>query len=486
MDSIIGRTILGYTVKEKIGTGAFGKVYRVQRSNIVGNVTRALKVITLPKENQYIDILNSMGGDIKKAEEYFKNELNRVLDEIRVFSMISEKDNHNIVSYYENEVEKDGECKYNIYILMEELMPLDKWLHQNNLTVEQGIDIGLGIAKALKICHENNIIHRDIKVNNVFVTKDGKFKLGDFGVSKRLDTMTHEWTIKGTPHYIAPDIYIGNNKYNNSVDIYSLGILMYYLFNKQRFPFYPDFPNKYSKEDEDKAFYKRMQYDELKAPVCASDELANIIKKAVASPSERYTNADDLIADLEKVKNSLSLEELNTPIGFEPVKKNELTVGESKVVEKLQSERSGSISFEEHSIETISKKRAASWKKIVIAAVLLLLLTTFLAAGYFVKNPDTKKKLIVESQTEEVNTTKELEKTTKEETATKETTKAETTRKPEKTTEKPTEVVTTKVEAEVTTKSIAVTQQKGLGTSKSEDSKNNDSNDEFKFDNIFE
>ena len=96
MDSILGRTILGYRVVEKIGSGGFGNVYRVERNNIVGNTTRALKVITLPGKNEYIEILNSMGGDREKADTYFHKELDRVVNEIRVFSMISEKDNHHI------------------------------------------------------------------------------------------------------------------------------------------------------------------------------------------------------------------------------------------------------------------------------------------------------------------------------------------------------------------------------------------------------
>lgn len=190
MDSILGRTILGYRVVEKIGSGGFGNVYRVERNNIVGNTTRALKVITLPGENEYIEILNSMGGDREKTNSYFKKELDRVLNEIRVFSLISEKDNHNIVSYYESDVEQTGEFRYNIYILMEMLTPLTKWLQENNLTVGEGLKIGIDIASGLSICHENNIIHRDIKLSNIFVSKDGAFKLVDFGVSKRMNDTT--------------------------------------------------------------------------------------------------------------------------------------------------------------------------------------------------------------------------------------------------------------------------------------------------------
>ena len=352
MDSILGRTILGYRVVEKIGSGGFGNVYRVERNNIVGNTTRALKVITLPGENEYIEILNSMGGDREKTNSYFKKELDRVLNEIRVFSLISEKDNHNIVSYYESDVEQTGEFRYNIYILMEMLTPLTKWLQENNLTVGEGLKIGIDIASGLSICHENNIIHRDIKLSNIFVSKDGTFKLGDFGVSKRMNDTTMAGTLKGTPNYIAPEIYIGQEKYNSSVDNYSLGILLYYLFNKKRFPYYPDFPYEYSTEDEDRAFYKRMKYEELSNPVCAPKTVARIIKKAISKPDERYRKTEQLLEDLMETKNNLTEDELNTPIGFEPVTKESPIVNEkeAKLVENLYGQTDESISFEQYGI----------------------------------------------------------------------------------------------------------------------------------------
>lgn len=386
MDSILGRTILGYKVKEKIGTGGFGDVYRVERSNIVGNVTRALKVITLPKENQYVEILNSMGGDSQKADKYFKQELDRVLNEIRVFSLISEKDNHNIVSYYENDVEKSGKYTYKIYILMEMLTPLDQWLAMNNLTAEQGIDIGLGVAKALKICHENSIMHRDIKINNIFVSKDGKFKLGDFGVSKRLDNLTRANTIKGTPHYIAPEVYIGNERYNNSVDIYSLGILLYYLFNKSRFPFYPNYPAEYTKGDEDKAFYRRMNYEIPQNPVNAPESIAAIILKAISGPENRYTRAQDFIDDLQAAKAGLSEEQLKEKIGFPPLKiaqDNRVNLKERQLISNLYGSNSKSISFGQYSMDITAKETIShnKNKKKQICAVLVLTVILILCAG---------------------------------------------------------------------------------------------------------
>lgn len=352
MESILGRTILGYRVVEKIGSGGFGDVYRVERSNIVGNTTRALKVITIPSKNEYIEVLNSMGGDREKTNSYFRKELNRVINEIRVFSLISEKDNHNIVSYYESDVEQVGEFRYNIYILMEMLMPLSKWVQNTNITVEDVLKIGIDISSGLSVCYKNYIIHRDIKLSNIFVTKDGVFKLGDFGVSKNINDTTGAKTIKGTPNYIAPEVYIGQGQYNSSVDNYSLGILLYYLFNKKRFPYYPDFPSEYTTEDEDKAFYKRMKYEKLSNPVCAPKEIAAIIRKAISSPEERYKRADDFLNDLLEAKNKLSKEELSRKIGFDSInfKDEVISEKEAELVENLYGRNDDSISFQQYGI----------------------------------------------------------------------------------------------------------------------------------------
>ena len=69
--NLIGKNILGYTVSEKLGSGAFGTVYKVIKTNAAGQYVRALKHITIPTEKQYNSVLNSMGGDVSKADSYF-------------------------------------------------------------------------------------------------------------------------------------------------------------------------------------------------------------------------------------------------------------------------------------------------------------------------------------------------------------------------------------------------------------------------------
>lgn len=81
--NLMGKVILGYTVTEKLGSGAFGTVYKVQKENPSGLYVRALKHITIPTEKQYNSVLNSMGGDVSKADNYFSEMLKSIVSEIK-------------------------------------------------------------------------------------------------------------------------------------------------------------------------------------------------------------------------------------------------------------------------------------------------------------------------------------------------------------------------------------------------------------------
>lgn len=312
---MIGEKILGYTVDEKIGSGGFGTVYKVSKTNASGTYVRALKHITIPSQKQYADVLNSMGGDYSKADDYFAGVLKEIINEIQIISALSEAGTQNIVRYYENDIiESDSPKRYDIYILMEYLTPFTDYLYQNVLKVKDVIKLGKDILTALVSCHSQNVIHRDIKDDNIFVSPDGTYKLGDFGVSKVLKDRSRAESMKGTPNFIAPEVYLGKEQYDDTVDVYSLGIVLYKLLNKSRNPFLPEFPQAYNSNDEDAAFEKRMKGEVPSLPYDAQNALGEAIIKAINKRNDRYNSAKEFFDAISQAEKQLSEDELNKPV----------------------------------------------------------------------------------------------------------------------------------------------------------------------------
>lgn len=85
------------------------------------------------------------------------------------------------------------------------------------------------ICLAMKHVHDRKILHRDIKGQNIFITKNNTLKLGDFGIARVLNkTMDKARTVVGTPYYLSPEI-IENKPYSFKSDIWSMGVLLYEL-----------------------------------------------------------------------------------------------------------------------------------------------------------------------------------------------------------------------------------------------------------------
>lgn len=98
---------------------------------------------------------------------------------------------------------------------------------KNRLDEDEILSIFTQICLALKHIHDRKILHRDLKSQNIFLTKCGIVKLGDFGIAKVLsNTKENVQTIVGTPYYLSPEI-VENKPYNNKSDIWSLGVLLY-------------------------------------------------------------------------------------------------------------------------------------------------------------------------------------------------------------------------------------------------------------------
>ena len=289
----------GWEVVRVIGNGSFGSVYEIQR-NTFGNIeSAALKVISIPQSRSDIEELYNDGYDDASITARFNSYLEDIVKE---YSLMVDMKGHTNVVYCDDfrYVQHDDGIGWDIYIKMELLTPLTKVLGKE-ITEEQTVQLGIDMCNALVLCKSRNIVHRDIKPQNIFVSKDGNFKLGDFGIAKTAERTT-SGTKVGTYKYMAPEVY-NNQPYGAGADIYSLGLVLYWMLNERRTPFLPLPPQVPTASLEDEARRKRFSGERIPAPLHGSEELKRIVLKACAyDPKERYTAAADMLADLRALQ----------------------------------------------------------------------------------------------------------------------------------------------------------------------------------------
>ena len=199
-----------YEIKKKLGQGGYGEVYQVLNES----------------DNKYYAL----------KEFPIKGETEDNIQAIKKEAQILSKFNHrNIVKYYDS-LEKDD--KFFIFMEYCDVHNLNFFINKHkekSELIEEKIiyNIIKQICLGLKEIHSKNIIHRDLKPENIFMNKNNEIKIGDFGISKELNSykaITKTNNNLGTLYYIAPEI-LKNGKYNNKADIWSLGCIIYELFN---------------------------------------------------------------------------------------------------------------------------------------------------------------------------------------------------------------------------------------------------------------
>jgi serine/threonine protein kinase/tetratricopeptide (TPR) repeat protein len=270
---MIGKTISHYLIKSKIGEGGMGQVYLAEDTRLGRDV--ALKLVP-----------DSIRGNVSTRE--------RLLREATAASRL----NHtNIVSLYDI-----GEADGRDYIVMEyvEGRPLTEIIEAGNVGTETALNLTRQICRALAAAHEKNVVHRDIKPDNILLTETGEIKVLDFGLAKidGAGRMTEDGSTVGTLAYMAPEQIQGQDV-DQRADLFSLGVLLYEMLTG-RLPFRGEHRAAVTyaivnEEPEPLARYK--------AGVPA--ELERITVKLLQKDREtRYQNAAGLMADLEAFQRS--------------------------------------------------------------------------------------------------------------------------------------------------------------------------------------
>ena len=296
-----------YVDESPLGEGSFGKVYKVHKEEFGRKYYAAVKIISLPQSKEDLSRVRSeFNDDEPSVRSYFKGMVDDIVQEIDLMSIF--RGNSNVVSLEDHEVvPKEGDSGWDsigwdILIRMELLTTLSARTTTAPLTTEEVMQLGIDISHALELCAVKNVIHRDIKPDNIFVSEYGDFKLGDFGVARHIERMNLEMSKKGTPTYMAPEVF-NNQPYGPSVDLYSLGIVMYRYLNKNRVPFMPPFPEPIRPDDREKALLRRMRGDEPLPDIPdIPPELNDFVLKACAfRPEDRFKDATEFRMTLERI-----------------------------------------------------------------------------------------------------------------------------------------------------------------------------------------
>ena len=286
---------------EKIGEGSFGKVYKAKRTERGRSFYSAIKIISIPGNKGELDSVRSEMNDEQSTREYFRNLVEDCVQEI--YTMEHFCGNSHVVSFEDFKiVEYLDEIGWDIFIRMEYLTSFMDYCTGKELTEKEVIKLGCDLAMALIYCQKLNIIHRDVKPENIFVSRFGDFKLGDFGIAREQAHTMSNMSKKGTYSYMAPEIYKGE-KYDSSIDIYSLGIVLYKLMNQNRLPFLSLDKQLITYRDKEAALARRMAGEKMPAPSKASAAFSHIILKACAfDPKKRYRRPEDMLHDLESLR----------------------------------------------------------------------------------------------------------------------------------------------------------------------------------------
>ena len=257
-----------YEILEQIGSGGMSVVYKAKCHKL--NRLVAIKVL---------------------KEEFSSDE--NFVGKFKMEAQAAARLSHpNIVSVYD--VIDEGKLHYIVMELIEGVTLKAYISKKGRLEAKETIGIAIQVAQGIAAAHEQHIIHRDIKPQNMIISRDGKVKVADFGIARGVTAQTMTSAAMGSVHYISPEQARGGYSDERS-DIYSLGITMYEMVTG-RLPFDGDTTVAIALSHLEEAIVPPSAYN----PEIPASLEKIILKCTLKKPEYRYVGANSLIADLRK------------------------------------------------------------------------------------------------------------------------------------------------------------------------------------------
>lgn len=257
-----------YEIIEKVGTGGMADVYKAKCHRLNRNV--AIKVLK-PEYSDDQTFVSKFRGEAQSAAGL---------------------SHPNIVNVYD--VGDDGNLHYIVMELVEGITLKSFIERKGKLEIKEAVGIAIQIAQGMEAAHANHIIHRDIKPQNIIISREGKVKVTDFGIAKATSSNTITSNAMGSVHYISPEQARGGYSDEKS-DIYSLGVTLYEMLIG-KVPF----------EGDNAVSVALLHIQGETTPLRQLDptippSLDKIVQKCMQKkPERRYLSASELIQDLKR------------------------------------------------------------------------------------------------------------------------------------------------------------------------------------------
>jgi len=352
-----------YEIIEKVGSGGMADVYRAMCHRL--NRYVAIKILK-PEFSADTSLVTKFRAEAQSAAGL---------------------SHPNIVSVYD--VGDDGDLHYIVMELVEGIT-LKKFIERKGkLEIKEAIGITIQIAQGMEAAHDNHIVHRDIKPQNIIISREGKVKVADFGIAKAATTNTVvTQNAVGSVHYLSPEQARGGYSDEKS-DIYSLGVTMYEMLCG-KVPFAGD--NTVS------VALSHIQYEPV--PVkevnpAVPYSVDKIVQKCMQKrPENRYLSASELIMDLKRsvMNPEGDFVQINTGIVSDSPTKN-MTKDELAVIKSAAAVKAPITRYEQKQNAKILREEEeeldggdSKWDKLLFFVVVAVILTFMGAVIYVVLN----------------------------------------------------------------------------------------------------
>ena len=252
--------------------------------------TYILKHISVPESQKQVDALMFTGAAATKedAQKYYEQVVSDYQTELSTLETLSSSPNLDCFRSYQIAPKEDG-VGYDMYLLAEHRKTLVDYLNDNAMTRLCAVNLAMDLCSALLDLRQAGLIHRDVKPSNIYLSAQGHFLLGDLGIAKIEELKYCSIPENMLSSYSAPELFSLLGSIEPTTDIYSVGLILYRIFNGNHAPF----------EDENTsakaADRRRITGEALPVPMYADYEISEIILKACAfKPEDRYQTPQEL------------------------------------------------------------------------------------------------------------------------------------------------------------------------------------------------